>query len=148
MIDSRNLGVLSGNLVADPEKVTENVVKFRVAVDFAGNDRNDKDNRTGFFGFTYFLNDDNMNTKFVKSQIEAGNLKKGSSVSVAYRLQHSRWQKDDQKMSAIELIAESINYSGSKRDTQSGDSEPSQKAASTSTQQAASSPGSFIPPEF
>lgn len=149
MIDSRNVGVLSGNLVDDPERVTDNVVRFRMAVDYAGNDRVNKDNKTGYFSFTYFLNEDNMNSKFVRSQIDAGNLKKGSGVSIAYRLQHARWEKDDQKMSAVELIAESINYSGSRRDSQddSGSSSSNTPAASSSND-SAGSPGSFIPPEF
>ncbi len=115
MIDARNNGNLIGGLVADPELVGNNndIVRLRIASDFSGRDANNPDNKTGYFRVTMFLNDDNPNTRFVKGQIEKGNLKKGSQVHILYRLQQDRWDKDGKTMSDVTLVAESLNYAGS-----------------------------------
>lgn len=116
-IDPRNFGHLTGRFVADPEILQGKVVKFSMAADYAGVDADNKDNRSGFFDCVMFLRDDNPNTKFVKGQIDAGNMKKGSSVEVLYSLSHNRWSdKDGNRRSKVELIVESIAYAGSKQD--------------------------------
>lgn len=115
MIDVKNFGHLTGGLVADPELMgnDNNVVRMRVAADYAGKDRSNSDNRTGYFNVTMFLNDDNQNTRFVKDQINKGNLKKGSQVEILYRLQQDRWESDGKKQQNVTLIAESMTYAGS-----------------------------------
>lgn len=114
MLSGKNNVVLTGNLVADPEKVGDKVLKLRMAVSFAGQDRDNSDDRTGFFSVTYFLND-TPNAKFVSNQIGAGNLKKGSGVTVLGSLMQERWSKDGQKSSQIVIYAESIDYAGGAR---------------------------------
>lgn len=115
MIDVRNFGHLTGGLVADPELLGNdgNVVRMRVAADYAGKDRDDANNRTGYFNVTMFLNEDNSNTKFVKDQIQKGNLSKGSQVEILYRLQQDRWETDGKRQQSVGLIAESLTYAGS-----------------------------------
>jgi len=132
MIDPRNNGNLTGGLVADPELVGKNgdVLRLRIAASNAGKDQSDPDNRTGYFNVTMFLSDDNWNTKFVRDQLNAGNLKKGSQVQITYRLQQDRWEKDGTRAQNVGLIAEALTYSGSKS---SGDSESSSSAGSSET---------------
>ncbi len=139
MIDGRNNGNLTGGLVADPEILGNNgnVVRLRIASDYAGKDRENPDNRTGYFNVTVFLNDDNTNTKFVRSQIENGNLKKGSQVAILYRLQQDRWEKDGQKMSNVTLVAESLNYAGSGGNRSEGES------GGSSSQESSEMPNEF-----
>lgn len=112
MIDSRNVGVVTGGLTADPEIVNEKVIKIRLGVDYAGSER-DSDNRSGYFDVTMFIDDKNPNSQFVRNQIAEGKLQKGSSISVAYRLQQERWKaQDGSNRNSVVLIAESINYAG------------------------------------
>lgn len=112
-LDPRNHGSLVCGLVADPETANNgNILKLRVAADYAGNERN-SDNKSGYFNVTYFLNNDNPNAKFVRKQFEDGKLKKGSQVIVLYRLVQDRWEKDGQKMSSVNLVAEALTYAGS-----------------------------------
>lgn len=131
MIDVRNNGNITGGLVTDPEMVgnNNNVVRLRIASDYAGKDRENPDNRTGYFNVTMFLNDENPNTKFVKSQIDNGNLKKGSQVQILYRLQQDRWEKDGQKQQNVGLIAESLTYAGSANREGSASESKSEPAA-------------------
>lgn len=114
MMDPRNVVVLSGGLVADPEQPTEKIVKLRLAVDFAGKEK-DSDDRSGYFDVVYYLNDDNPNTKFVKGQLAQGNFKKGTSISIAGRLEHDRFKtKEGNKASRVQVIADAISYFGRK----------------------------------
>lgn len=117
MIDSRNNGNLVCGLVADPELMGNdgNVARFRVAADYSGKDRQNPDNKSGYFNVTMFLNEDTPNARFVKDQIGKGNLKKGSQVHILYRLQQDRWEKDGQKFQNVTLVAESLGYAGSAR---------------------------------
>lgn len=126
MIDARNNGNLIGGLVADPELVGPNkdIVRLRIASDYSGRDAANPDNKTGYFRVTMFLSDDNNNTRFVKKQIENGNLKKGSQVHILYRLQQERWEKDGTKMSDVTLVAESLTYAGGAARTSEGDNTP------------------------
>jgi len=122
MVDPRNIGTLVGGLVEDPKRVGNDgqVLKLTIGVDRAGNDQN-SDNNSGYFDLTYFLNskENSNNASFVKSQLESGNLSKGSQVHIVYSLQHDRWEKDGEKRSKVGLIAEAITYYGAKRDLES-----------------------------
>lgn len=115
MIDPLNNGNLVGGIVADPELVNDNkILRLRIGVDRAGNDRINRDNDSGYFNVTYFLNNDDPNTKFVRGQLEKGNLKKGSQVHILYRLVQDRWEQEGNKRSAVSLIAESLTYAGTR----------------------------------
>lgn len=126
MLDSKNLVNITGGVVVDPEVVNGNILKLRLAVDYAGSEKGGS--TSGYFDVTYFLNgDDNVrNAKFVKSQIDAGNIKKGSQLSLVGRLVQERWTTDDKKSSKVVIIAESISYASS------GGNKSEEKSASAS----------------
>ena len=122
MLDPKNNLNLTGGLTADPEVVNGKIVKLRLAVDYAGNDRKNPDNKSGYFNVTYFLNEGDSNSRFVKSQLDAGNLKKGSQLQLIGRLVHERWEGQDGKnASQVVVIAESLTYAGSARSEGSGE---------------------------
>lgn len=124
MIDPRNFGKLTCGLVADPEYVGANnsVIRFRLAADYAGNDRDDANNRSGYFNAVYFVNDNNPINKFITGQMSNGNLSRGSQVEILYTLQQNRWtDQNGKKQSTVELVIEGMSYAGSKSNSSSGD---------------------------
>jgi single-stranded DNA-binding protein len=128
---------ISGGVVADPERPSDKIVKFRLAVDYAGREK-DSDDRSGYFDVVYYLDDTNPNSKFVSGQLAAGNLKKGSGISVVGRLEHDRFKtKEGTKASRVQIIADAISYWGRK---------PLEASASNGGAQAAASSGSTPPP--
>lgn len=123
-LDAKNVVILTGGLTRDPEKVTDNITKFSIAVDRAGSEAGSSNN-SGYFDVVFFTNNDDMNTKFVRGQIEAGNLSKGSQVSIVGSLRHERWTTDSGKNSKVTIVLESLSYAGSRSESKAG-------AASTS----------------
>lgn len=123
MIDSRNLVTLCGGVVADPEVFKDNLLKLRLGVDFGGTEQG-SDNNSGFFNINYWMNNDQnpSNTKFVRSQVESGNLKKGSQLQITGRLRQERWTDDQgNKRSQVVIVAENINYWGNKSSEGTGE---------------------------
>lgn len=118
--DSRNTITLAGGIVSDPEVFGDKVAKFRIAIDYAGNDSDTPDNRTGYFVVKHFLGQDVPNLKFIDSQIRDGKLKKGSQVILSGRLVQSRYTANEQRRSDVEIYLESLNYSGSRPDATNG----------------------------
>lgn len=116
MIDPKNNVVVTGGLVADPEVINENIIKFRVAVDYAGNEKGSQ-NTSGYFDVTFYTNNDEnvRNAKFVKGQIADGKMKKGSQVSLMGRLVQERWTTDDKKGAKVVIVAEAVTYAGGNR---------------------------------
>lgn len=136
MLDPRNNGNLTAGLVQAPELIdmkNGKIVKLRLAVPFAGKEK-DSDDRRGFFDAVYYAHDDDANAKFVLSQIEAGNFKPGTTLSLLYQLSQERWGTDDgKKNSKVVLVVGSIAYAGSapRRDEEGGREEsPAVTAAS------------------
>jgi len=114
MLDPKNVVALTVGLVDAPE-INGEVAKLRIAVDYAGNERN-SDNRSGYFQVKYFLNSDTPNATFVKNQISNNNFKKGSTLQLLGRLVQERWKDDSgNNRSGIVVIAESITYRTSPR---------------------------------
>lgn len=115
MIDAKNTVVITGGLVADPEVVGNNgnIFKLRVAVDYAGQEKGGSS--SGYFDVTYYANEDNPNTTFVKKQVTEGKLKKGSQISILGKLVQERWTTDDKKNARVVVVAENISYAGSAR---------------------------------
>ena len=112
MINAKNVISIQGGLVADPEMVSDKVIRMRMACDYSGSDKSDPENKTGYFDVTYFVND-NSNSKFVTNQISVGNLKKGSQIMLVGSLSQDRWkQEDGSNRSSVKIIAESISYAG------------------------------------
>jgi single-stranded DNA-binding protein len=111
MIDPNNNLNLTCGVVADPEMPTENIAKFRVAVDYAGSEKG-SDNSTGYFDVTYYLNseENKRNCEFVRNQISSGKLAKGSQIRLIGRLVQERWSTDDKKSSKVVIVAENITY--------------------------------------
>lgn len=115
MLDPKNTVNLTFGLVDTPETVNDGkIVKLRAAVDYAGQEKG-SDNRSGYFDVTYFANDGNPNSKFVLSQVESGNFKKGTQLQLVGRLVQERWEKDGKKNSRAVIVAESISYAGGNR---------------------------------
>ena len=124
MIDAKNVWSGVVGVVSDPEFVDDakNILAFRVAVDGAGRER-DTNDYSGYFDMKYFCNEDSQNAKFVVSQIEAGNIKKGSLLGVVGKIMHERWTKDGQRNSKVTIWAENLTYVGGRRpenDTEGG----------------------------
>jgi len=94
MLDPRNTVVMTCGVVADPEVVSGNLAKLRVAVDYAGYEKG-SDNRSGYFDVVFYMDDSNPNAKFVKSQIEESKMKKGSQIQLVGTLKHRRWESED-----------------------------------------------------
>lgn len=122
MVDSRNMGTLTGGMLADPEvidtKTGNKIVKFRMGADYAGTEGGTSG--SGYFDVVYYANPDDRNSKFVISQIDAGNLKRGSQIGIVYRLNQERWEQEGSKRSKIVLVAESVNYAGGPPKTEEG----------------------------
>jgi single-stranded DNA-binding protein len=119
MLNAKNIVILTCGIVADPEMVHENIAKFRVAMDYAGDEKN-SDNKSGYFDVTYFFNEGDRNSDFVRGQITNGNLKKGSQIQLVGSLRQSRWKnaEDGTSRSMVDVRADSITYasSGAKKD--------------------------------
>lgn len=139
MLDPKNTIVITGGVVQDPELVNGNILKLRLAVDYAGSEKNTQNN-SGYFDVTYYLNDEgNRNATFVKSQIDDGKMKKGSQVQIVGRLVQERWSAEDGGgRSRVVIVAEALTYAGGGRpqNTEGGD-QPTATVASSDT-----------PPEF
>ena len=134
MLDPKNVVALTCGIVADPEFVTENILKLRVAADYAGSER-DSDNNSGYFDVTYFLNEGGRNVDFVRRQVNEGKLKKSSQVQILGRLVQERWKSEDGNRSRVVIVAESITYAGGGRPAETNDG-PAQAAV-------AQAPGEF-----
>lgn len=118
MIDAKNVVILTCGIVADPEMPHENIMKLRVAADYSGDEKG-SDNRSGYFDVTYFFNEGDMNSDFVRRQIKEGKMKKGSQVQLVGSLRQRRWQdaESGKNRSAVDVRAESITYATSNRRT-------------------------------
>ncbi len=125
MTKPSNVTMLTGRLVADPEVHNGTVASMRLAVDWSGSNQVNPDQKTGFFSVKYFLtNESNPNVKFVKSQIEAGNFKKGTPVSIVGELRQETYQSEkmEKPASNIVVIADSIDYTLSNKPEADGSS--------------------------
>jgi len=129
MLDPRNCGNLTAGIVVPPETIPMNggkIVKLRVAVPYAGQEKDTEDNR-GFFDVTYYARDSEQNAKFVLGQIEAGNFKPGTTIQMVYRIQQERWKTPEGKnANKVVLVAESIAYAGNNNSSKDSDSETSE----------------------
>jgi len=140
MLDPRNLVNLTAGIVADPEIIKDKIAKFRVAIDYAGSEK-DGDSNVGYFDITYFLksgNDfTNKNTSFIHTQITDGKMKKGSQISIIGRMVQERWKQDDVNRSKVVVIAEHIGYASN------SNSKPADASTSVPKQANASVPDEF-----
>lgn len=114
MLSASNVGVITGGVCSDPEiietKSANHIVKFRLAVDFAGSEGGKSE--AGYFDVTYFISPENPNAEFIRRQTAEGKFRKGSQVHMIYRLNHERWSQEGQQRSRVSLIAENVSYVG------------------------------------
>lgn len=120
MIDPRNSVNLAGGITR-LEFPTDNIMKFGLAIDFAGSEKG-SDNTSGYFDVVYYMNNEATasTTKFIRGQIDAGNFKVGSQVHIVGRLVHERWQTAESKGQKVVVVAEAISYYGSKNRSDEG----------------------------
>jgi single-strand DNA-binding protein len=97
--------VLAGNVVSDPETRSTNSGKTIATVRLAvNNPLNEND--------SLFIDVDVWEKQ---AEFVTNHVKKGSAISVIGRLKQDSWEKDGQKRSKILVVAERINFVGSKR---------------------------------
>lgn len=138
MIDPRNIVNLTAGIVSDPESVANgNIIKFRIAVDYAGSEKG-AGVSSGYFDVVYYLKDGSdfasKNASFVSKQVSENKMKKGSQVQILGRLVQERWQQDNQNRSKIVIVAEAVTYAGGgyqKSDSSSDSSKQSSGGASS-----------------
>jgi len=141
MIDPKNLINITGGVVADPELINDKIAKFRLAVDYAGQEKGG-DNNAGYFDVVYYLKDGNgfasKNASFMHGQISDSKIKKGSKITIVGRLVQERWKQEDQNRSKVVIVAEHISYAASGGSSKSA----------TSTNETASVGSSSVPDSF
>lgn len=111
MLDAKNVVILTGGLVADPDVVGNGIVKLRLGVDWAASSKVD-DIKSGFFDAVYYTNTDSPNAKFIAAQVKEDKLKKGSQVQLIGRLSQDRWETDGKKQSRVVIVVENLTYAG------------------------------------
>jgi hypothetical protein len=145
MLDPKNMVTLTAGVVADPEMINDKIAKFRIALDYAGSEK-DAQSNVGYFDVTYYLKDKegfvSKNASFVHTQITGGKIKKGSQISIIGRLLQERWQQDGSGRSKVIVIAEHIAYAPSGARSSDG-SASSSSSSSGSAQKYASVPEEF-----
>ena len=128
MLDPQNLVNLTGGIVVDPEIINEKIFKTRIAIDYAGSEK-DSDNNSGYFDIVYYLKNKDQfastNASFVASQVEQSKLKKGSTVSIIGRLVQERWKTDGKNNSRVTIVVEHLGYAKTSRPANSSDSSTS-----------------------
>lgn len=113
MIDPRNIINVTGGVVSDAEIINDKILKFRLAVDYAGSEKG-SDNTSGYFDVVYYLKDGSnfttKNSSFIHAQVTAGKMKKGAKIQIVGRLVQERWRQDDANRSRVVVVAEHISY--------------------------------------
>lgn len=116
MIDPRNIINVTGGVVSDAEIINDKILKFRLAVDYAGSEKG-SDNTSGYFDVVYYLKDGSnfttKNSSFIHAQVTAGKMKKGAKIQIVGRLVQERWRQDDANRSRVVVVAEHISYAAS-----------------------------------
>ena len=126
-----NRVIITGNLTADPELSSlpsgTSVCKLRVAVN-----RRYKDNASG----EWIEKPNYFDVKVWGAQGEncANYLSKGRGVAVDGRLEWSEWESQDgSKRQAVEIVADTVQFLGSRGDGEGGGARPAASAAAASS---------------
>lgn len=137
MITSRNMVLLEGNLVSDPNKPDNGPLMFSIAVNYAGRNSSNKDDTTGYFDVKFWLNENDYSAKAnvasVAKAMSEGNLKKGTRVAIVGQLCQERWSTDGKTSSKTIVIAETVAVMFTGNKNSSGASESSASAPSPSS---------------
>src|SRR5437763_9694512 len=112
-----NRVVLTGNLTRDPElSATGNglsICKLGIAVNGRrkNNSTGEWEEKANFFRVTVFGKQADNCYQY---------LKKGRAIGIDGRLEWSQWEKDGQKRSSVDIIAENVQFLGGRDDAGSG----------------------------
>jgi single-strand DNA-binding protein len=113
-----NRVILTGNLTRDPELSSipssgVAVCKMGIAVNGRrkNNSTGDWEDKPNYFRVTVFGR---------QAESCANFLKKGRPVAIDGRLEWSQWERDGQKRESVDIIAETVQFLGSRDDTGSG----------------------------
>lgn len=100
-----NVVVLVGNLTADPDlRHTQNgtpVANLRIGVSSRQKTGEEWSDRSNFFAITCWGREAEAADRF---------LRKGARIAVHGRLQFRQYEVDDQKRSAVEIVADQVQY--------------------------------------
>ena len=130
-----NKAILMGRLTKDPVLTTTpaglSVARFTLAIDRRFQ-RQGEERQTDFLNIVAFgRNADFVSKYFVKGQL----------AIVTGSIQTRSWDQDGQKRYATEIVADDINFGGSKKDNPSSSSESFREAAPVSS----NDDGGFMP---
>jgi single-stranded DNA-binding protein len=146
MLDPKNMVIIEGGVVADPEIINDKIAKFRIALDYAGSEK-DSENNSGYFDLIYYLNgSDAKNADFVARQVKENKIKKGTSLKIIGRLVQERWKQDEQMRSKVVVVAEHLSYGSLPKNSSSNSA--SNSSTESSAPKAATSSASNIPSSF
>ena len=105
----------TGNLVRDPElrntSANFSVLSFTVACNDRRKNGNEWEDVPNFFDVSVFGNRADALVRF---------LRKGAKVAISGKLRQSRWEKDGQKHSKIDVVANDVELISSARQNQPG----------------------------
>lgn len=112
-----NIAVIMGRLVAAPELRTTpsgvSVTSFRVAVDRSYSSRDGGERQTDFIDVVAWRGTAEFVCKY---------FQKGQMIAVNGRIQTRNYEdKQGNKRTAVEVVAENVHFCGSKRESGSGD---------------------------
>lgn len=112
-----NVAVIMGRLVAAPELRTTpsgiSVCSFRVAVDRSYSSRDGGERQTDFIDVVAWRNTAEFVCKY---------FQKGQMIAVNGRIQTRNYEdKQGNKRTAVEIVADNVNFCGSKRESGGGD---------------------------
>lgn len=122
-----NVVALMGRLVADPQlrqtTTGKNVASFRVAVDRGRKNANGQ-NQADFFDIVAW----DKSAEFICRYFQ-----KGSMIAVEGRLQSRNYQdKNGSNRTAVEIVAQNVNFAGSKESTSHAPQNAAQRPAASS----------------
>lgn len=130
-----NKAILMGRLTKDPVLTTTpaglSVARFTLAIDRRFQ-RQGEERQTDFLNVVAF----SRNAEFVSKYFVKGQL-----AIVVGSIQTRSWDQDGQKRYATEIVADEINFGGSKKDNPSSSSESFREAAPA----ASNDDGGFMP---
>lgn len=95
-----NIAVISGGLTRDPEQFSHGA-KLSVGVTERKKNGDNWENVSHYFDVVVFG---------TPGEWAVRDLRKGSKVTVQGRLDYRQWEKDGQKRSAVQIIADRIDY--------------------------------------
>ncbi|MBI5853458.1 MAG: single-stranded DNA-binding protein [Planctomycetes bacterium] len=127
-----NKVILAGNLTRDPElKYTQSgqaIAKFGLAINRKYKQGEETKEQTCFVDITAWGRTAEVVNEYAK---------KGRPILVEGRLEYSTWEKDGQKRSKLEVVAENIQFLSSREGAQAGGGGESRRSTGANSGEAA-----------